>query len=231
VNDQAQWSPLHFDANDPLTLCRSWVDPIRESLVWVHLHRQLWQEVMKDFDLDPKPVSSVWRGHYIRLYVDSQVAAVRRMAEGTNKDEISLARLLTTIRRNVASFDLDRLCAAATQSDLPGTAERRRGWLEVTWGDGSGHLSVGTINADFDRLHRDTAVVRTWASKAIAHIDQKGAKAPTFGELDASINDVTEIFQRYGSLLTGTHYEMNVAVDPGWRVPLGKLFQNWQRRP
>jgi hypothetical protein len=152
------------------------------------------------------------------------------MAEGTNKDEISLARLLITIKRNVASFDLDRLCAVGTQSDLPGTAERRRGWLEVTWGDGSGHLCVGTINADFDRLHRDTAVVRTWASKAIAHIDQKGAKAPTFGELDASINDVTEIFQRYGSLLTGTQYEMNLDVDPGWRVPLGKLFQNWQRR-
>jgi hypothetical protein len=226
VNDQAQWSPLHFDANEPLTLCRSWVDPIRESLVWVHLHRQLWHDVITDLDLDTNPVSTTWRNHYFRLYVDSQVAAVRRMAEGTNQDVISLARLLTTIKRNVASFDLERLCVLGTQSHPPGVVARRREWLEVTWGDDSGHLSAEKVHADFDRLHRDTAVVRNWASKAIAHIDQRGAKAPTFGELDASIDDVTEIFVRYGFLLTGNDYDMNLVVDPLWRVPLGKLYED-----
>lgn len=222
-------SPLHFNADEPLTLCRGWVDPIRESLIWVHFHRGLWRDVMTELEMEVNPASTAWRSHYLRLYVDSQVASVRRMAEGTNRDEISLARLLLMIKKNVTSFDLDRLGAIGSQPDQSELVQRRLEWIEITWGSESGHLAATRIGADYDRLLRDTAIVRTWATKAVAHIDRRGATAPTYGELDTSIDDVTEVFQRYGFLLTGNHYEMDVVVDPRWRVPLSKLYQNARR--
>jgi hypothetical protein len=224
MSDEMPWSPLTFDANEPLTKCRSWVDPIRADLVWVHLHRQLWQQVVADLDSDPNPDSATWRGHYMRLYVDSQSAAVRRLASGTSKDEISLARLLTTMKESATSFDLDRLSVVGTQSLSPNLVIKRREWLRAHSGDDSNHVGVNIIQADLDRLLRDTAVVRNWTNKAVAHIDQRGAKSPTFGELDAAIDDVTLIFQRYGLLLTGNDYYMEIEMGPMWKAPLKKLF-------
>lgn len=136
---------LRFDANEPLTLCRSWVDPIRESLVWVHFHRELWRDVTAELDSEPNPVSTAWRNHYFRLYVDSQVAAVRRMAEGTSRDEISLAQLLLTMQENVTSFDLERLSVIGTQACISMDRSSQE-WLLATddW-----------VEIDRSRLQRD----------------------------------------------------------------------------
>ena len=221
-----------FTAGEPLSEARGMLDVLRIDLNWVHLHRKLFWEVIHEFDRDPEPKSLTWRSHYARLYADGQAAAARRLIGGPNyqRHDACLWRLLTILHDNASAITIDRLgeiSAVAAGLAMSEDFARHRQTVERHWGDGSGQISSQRIEADLAKLADDTVRVRKWASKTVAHLDIRGAEAPSFGELDGAIGHVTEVFRRYGTLLTGMDYAVDEnEPDLGWREPLRSLFRN-----
>lgn len=220
---------LTFAADEPITLARGYLDRIRESLVWVHLHRTLFRPTLAEIDKVEHPHRGTWRAHYARLYVDAQLMSIRRIATGTNHDEGSLLKVLQILRKNASTITIDRLhdLAVAAAGVDPGhpTVALERVRMEQDWGDGSGHLAVAVVAADIQTLRRQTNAVVTWATKTIAHIDVKVPAPPTFGELDAAIDAVSDVFRRYGLLLTANDYTFDhTIVLPTWETGLKGLF-------
>lgn len=220
---------LTFAAGEPLTEARGMLDSIRIGLNWVHLHRKLFWDVIHELDRDGTPTSPTWRAHYAQLYVDGQSMAVRRLIGGNEKHEACLTRLLSVLHDNGSTITIDRLgeiSAAAALATKPEGLARHCASVERQWGDGSGHLASDRIDTDLATLRTDTARVRRWATRTIAHNDFRGADVPSFSELDEAIGDVTGLFRWYGMLLTG----VDLAVDENepdlsWREPLKSLFQ------
>jgi hypothetical protein len=212
--------PMVWDASNPVTEWRNCVDPIRTNLVQVHAHRQMYREVVKAVEQD-MTVSTTWRNHYARLYADAQIMAFRRVVRGYDPNAASLSKLLQSMEQAPKAFDYGLVKAMASDFDSsPDYLERAVEDFERSWGNGSGHLDPEIPGRDRKALSEDADGVIRWANRSIAHIDLRYAVPPTFGDIDKAIDHATEVFQRYGGLLTRNHYDMDVVLDPGWRVPL-----------
>jgi hypothetical protein len=194
------------------------------------LHRKLFWAVVHEIDRDTSPKSPTWRAHYARLYVDGQVAALRRLVGGRDKNEISLTRLLSTLHDHAPTITINRLSAiavAVANATMTEQVARHNADTERNWGNGSGYLKPEIIQADLEALRSDTERVREWATRTVAHIDRRGATSPTFGELDTAIAHATEAFRKYGILLTGNDYAVDGnEPDLAWREPLKHMFDD-----
>jgi hypothetical protein len=218
-----------FTDGEPLVVARSCLDAIRENLVWVHLHRTLWKETIKELDRVASPDRGTWRAHYARLYVDAQVMSVRRVAVGTNKGEHSLRQVLRTLRRGAGGIEIKQLndIAVASATVPPGHPSMLQALarLQSEWGDGRGYLSEKVIDDDLGRMTSEVGKVTRWADKAVAHIDPVRPTPPSFGNLDAAIDTVAAMYRRYGLLLTGSDQAIDALLLPlGWHKGLSGLF-------
>jgi hypothetical protein len=221
---------LTFKANEPLAQARGMLDPLRTDLNWVHLHRKLFWAVVREIDRNAIPKSPTWRAHYARLYVDGQSIAVRRLIGGARfqRDEASLTRLLSLLRDNASTITIDRLgaiAAAVASATRPEDIARHRDAVERHWGDGSGVLDASRIESDLAKLAKDTAQIRKWATKTVAHLNLEKPDPPSFGKLDEAVTDATGVFRSYGILLAATDYAVDeTEPDLGWWVPLHDMF-------
>jgi hypothetical protein len=96
---------------DKRRLWLSWLDTDEHHAIWTTLHSMVWTEVAfktlagiaTDNDENalnnPLVSEALLSGH-----VANQVLAIRRLMENTQKDRISLRRLLTDLRRNFNLF-------------------------------------------------------------------------------------------------------------------------------
>jgi hypothetical protein len=68
--------------------------------------------------------------------------------------------------------------------------------------------------------------VLAWADRTIVHLEipANPPGPPTFGGVNEAIDHATEVFQRYGTLLTGNHYSMGVVLAEDWQVPLRRAI-------
>ena len=88
----------------------SWLDTDEHHAVWTTLHSMVWTDVsfrtLRGFALsndenalnNPLIIEALLRGH-----AATQVLAIRRLMEVTQKDRISLRRLVADLKRRIAS--------------------------------------------------------------------------------------------------------------------------------
>jgi len=217
---------LIWDDSNPVTHWRNHIDALRTNLVQVHAHRQMFREVLKAIEVASSGISTTWRNHYARLYADEQIMAIRRLVRG-GPGEAALGRLLRSMEREPEAMSAELVMAmAATYDRDPRYLEDARRDFERRWGNGTGHLNPQIPHADRTALFREARSLILWADRTIAHIDFQSAPPPTFGDIDRAIDHATEVFQRYGGLLTRNHYDMDIVLDAAWKVPLmSPLFE------
>jgi hypothetical protein len=88
-------------------------------------------------------------------------------------------------------------------------------------GTGREHVDPAAIQVDLDELQVESAQIKSWVDKHIAHTDLKPLKvAPTFTDLSDAIDALLGMFRRYFKLLTGLESDMR-APEPqyDWLAP------------
>lgn len=215
--------PIAWNANNPVTRWRGHIDPIRVNLVQVQIHRTIFREVVAAVEREATPrTTATWRNHYAQLYVQSQMMAIRRIIRGT-ADQFSLSGLLRAMERHPAAMTAEM--AIAISDDLGGgrSADDVVRDLLTRWADESGCLDPRIPRRDRNALMRERRTILDWADQTLAHIQIQPIDIPTFGDLDRAIDHVTDVFQRYGQLLTAQHYAVDQIIeDLNWREALSR---------
>lgn len=209
----------------------SWVNDlmtIQTQVIEVHHHRELWTQTVAAIRSQsanvPAGTPSTWLNHYVRLYVDGQMMAVRRIVRG-GTGETTLGGLLRQLGQRPEIVSKERFLEHAQRlNGDPGVLDAGRRSFESDWDDGTGHLDGRIVEKDLNELFRQLKKIIDWADRTIAHIVLDGPPAaPTFVELDEAIVRVGHVFQRYAQLLTGgIWYEVTPIAPANWTALFAK---------
>lgn len=88
-------------------------------------------------------------------------------------------------------------------------------------------LSLPRLQRDLAKLKWDTARIKIFVDKYVAHcdLDQKRYKIPTFKDIDATLQDLDDLFCRYYMLLTrGGLDTRKPALQYDWKEPLRHIW-------
>lgn len=202
-----------------------WLDEIRVHVLNLHHHRELWSRIRHAIETEAADTPDVFLAHYTQLYVDGQVMAVRRVVDPTDKQSVSLGRLLADIVNQHTVLTRERYVAMHEDGDDREWArkDRKRRAVEVFneyWGDGTDALDPAKVAADLEELKVLSREVRSFATKTVAHIDRRGVNAlPTFDNLDTAIEVVADTFKRYALLLTASSWvDLVPVIQNDWRA-------------
>jgi hypothetical protein len=209
---------------DRLTKWIGWTDGLRQHLLWVHHHRELWTEMRDAIQQIKSETGGIWLRHYAVLYAETQVMAVRRVVRGdAGKGQVALTTLLNDmeVHPEVVTADWIERRALARDLDVDKRffARRERERFIERWGEGGDALSIRKIRADRAELMKESRKVVAWADTNVAHIGspEDPVEVPTFGELDAAIDHVSDLFQAYGALLTDATSILRPVIQPNWK--------------
>jgi hypothetical protein len=189
------------------------------SAVSLRVDRHVWDQLAPTFR---GPHASAGR-LVVSWYRDAVLIRCRRLlAEGGRREESprrSLARFAA-----IADHVTEELIANAWEEQ--GTTlsrelveEQVTGVLDRAEEQGLDLLDPKAILRDAEQLGKDHEVVSRYASRAVAHRDRRrhATEAPAIADVDALIDDVLAIVQRYAALIAGVHLDSeapDVSVDP-----------------
>lgn len=169
----------------------------------MHAHRDVYLkvvEITKEHGSLPPSHFLDYLGHW---YGTTQAAAVRRQAD-TDPRVVSLARLMTEIRDDPTRITRDWFMAHYNDFD------QRRGletWHMRFGGEVGEHVDPANIVLDLETLADTARRVSEFVDRHVAHTDLKPLKISlTFDEVDAAIDGISEMFQKYMLLLTNSQY-------------------------
>jgi hypothetical protein len=105
------------------------------------------------------------------------------------------------------------------QRDRPCVANR--GFDEQFAGQVGDHFDPAIAEADLQLLAANAKAVRRYVDQHVAHADARPtAGLPTFAELDAAIDTIGKLFQKYANLLTASSWPILVpAIQHDWLAP------------
>jgi len=154
-------------------------------------------------------------------YVTQISMAVRRQLD-TDPDTMSLAHLITEIRDNPGS--ITRSDYVARYTDMPigiGEAIGSQHFDELA-GPGE-DFDPAIAHADFDTLKEASRKLKSLADRKIAHRSKQPSPKLTFDEVDQCIEVIKKLAQKYITLLTGGHLELEpVLLD--WQEAFTKKW-------
>jgi hypothetical protein len=168
------------------------IESIYDEIVELHHHREIWEYLNAQL---PKRGGSIINGALMRWYVDSQSAAVRRLASDRSQDKRSFPRLLMLVGAEPKLL---------------------KGRYSVI-------MSSEILKADLAALSAETANVARWADEKVAHMGRVSTANPTFNELDSAIDTLGRLLSKYYQLITGGGLpEVTPIINDDWLRPFTK---------
>lgn len=183
-----------------------WITTVKDELVRAHFHQYLWTELRQAIGQRTPDADATFLIHYNRLYADTQMMTIRRVADVDNQTA-SLGRLLTSIPKNPRVLDL---------------------WREP--------VSLEQVETDAAELRERVLAVTTRVDKTIAHLDdairrevQTGDPPPlppvTFADIRETLDFLGEMTDRYLIGLMGYSTMWTPAIQGDWQEAFrGNLF-------
>jgi len=168
------------------------IERLYNEITELHHHREIWQ-----FFNEELPKHGGGRGiihqALVRWYVDSQAAAIRRIAGEGSHDKQSLFHTLKLIETNYSN--------PATDSH----------GISVT---------TKSIQDDLNELTQATQPIARWASENVCHIGRKRSVNPTFDQLDRALDCMGRLLQKYFQFVDGGYLSaVNPVIPEDWRRP------------
>lgn len=187
--------------NQKVAKWNRWIEQIENEIVYILSSRILYKgygDIVRANEgvLDEGAVFHNW---IVDNYVTFVAMAVRRQLD-TDKDSISLVRLLTDIKNNPKS--LTREAHVAFYIALPMDIGRAHGNRCFTENAGSGDfIDSAIVEADLIKLREASKKIGQLATRKIAHKSTKTIPSMTFNEVDECIEVIKTITRRYILLL------------------------------
>ncbi len=197
-----------------------WLDkPIKNGVITLHHHRQIWREIGDIIKENGNLPDSVFWQYHRDLYGITQAIAIRRQAD-LHPDVASLAKLLMELRDNP-----ERVTPALWLNLWDGpddAAYARRQWDKEYGGEVGNHLDPAMPAADYGELIAAAASVKDCVDKHVAHADQRPVAADatvTFEQIDSAIDVLGKLFRRYYALFTAADmYTLEPIIQHDWKA-------------
>jgi hypothetical protein len=215
---------------------REQLERITQETYRLHHYRQLWRELAEITQAANLPPSVFFDALPI-WYVSTQGAAVRRQLD-RRADSLSLIRLLEDIGRNSELVTRDRHIAAwheqardAGVGEADALCEQLRlrdanGNFDRFAGAGRDTIDRALVRADVAELERAGEVVKGYVDEAIAHMALSPKNSvPTYRDLNAAMDRVAELVQKYASLLNAEYlWGFEPAIQQDWKAPFRQAW-------
>ncbi len=179
-------------------------DALRDEVLGLHHSRRVWRVVRGMIETIPRVQRSGIVEHWLtQCYSVAQLAAVRRQVD-QRKDVVSLWRLLDGLARRPAMATRSWF-TAQLQSRPESAPHATRLVTEFDKLAGAGGSTVDKRVAEADRDHLWTvaeaakSVVDQFVAHQahVTHPEHRGPALITWGELDAAIDTVGELYKKY----------------------------------
>ncbi len=216
-----------------------WLEAIHKEVIQLHLRRKIRYEFLAllaahETDAGRQP-DTIFAATFNRMYVDSTVMAIRRQAD-SNPRTLSLYCLLKQLKQYCEQFtreayverwlrklgldlnsDNDRIRDEATYH----LQQANHSFDQFTDNPGASHLEDSGLATDQKELRKKTKKIKTYANKQVAHHDRiPPNEIPTYGEVDAAIDCLGELLQKYNLLLDQSQlFEVTPYIQGDWKAP------------
>jgi hypothetical protein len=198
-----------------------WVTDIQTALLYVHHDRELWESLNDAITQEASDTPTIWRSHYLRLYVATQAMAIRRIIRSApGKDSITLGRLLEDIKKHPGVLDRQRYVERWV-AKMPGDHGREMAGrtFDANWDDGSGGVDLTRLQKDKADLNSMAQKVIEYADHFIAHIvDGEQDIKLTLGELHKAIDHTGDSFRHWALLVTQVDHWLTPTVVDAWQT-------------
>jgi hypothetical protein len=187
---------------------------ISKDVVDMRAARRVWEGLQTIVGVAPDEAKKYgtfhsWaNGNYIR----SQGLAVRRQVE-VRDDVVSLGRLLDRIAKSPNVISRKRYLAQLH----PTTPEMGNEFFDALVGPGAQAIDQATPLGHFQHLQQETAKVKKWVDKEVAHYDRRTGQFSqqlTFGDVHQGLDAIFRVLNHYNRLLLGSTTSGSVTMDP-----------------
>jgi hypothetical protein len=190
---------------------------IYKDVVDMMAARQIWEGFQAIVEVAPDDAKKYGTFHswFNGSYIRSQALAIRRQVE-VRDDVVSLGRLLDRITKAPNVLTRDRYLAELHPDD------HRMGnrFFDMLTTPGSKAIDASVPAGQLTHLRDETANIRKWADKEIAHYDPNTGefgKGPTFGSVHDAIDLIFETLNHYNQLILGSTMVGSVVMPP-WQA-------------
>jgi hypothetical protein len=207
-----------MNTQEILDTYRERVADLEEQVHLIHKQRHLWRSVMDAMSETGDPdASQDWMSSYACMYVVWQAMAVRRTIRG-GPDTYVWTGVLDALEVRAAGLTVDAVLESPGREAVP-EETGERGWLLREWFDAQGRFRCEVLRTDRAALNAAAKHVIDVTDRSIAHLyPHVGDGSPSMhGELDGSIDTLTQITRRYRRLITGVDRDSSIFdIDFEW---------------
>lgn len=212
---------------------RVWLDSLRRQVLELHHRRQIHDEFMEMLDGQDHPDTGIFKDAFHRMYIESQVMAIRRLADD-DKRTLSLRRLIGQLEQHRRTFTRTVYVERWMAGRDPNT-DNERERLEAEFHlqmannafdqftDKSGEERIGGRRLQQDRevLLDTTDLVVTYANKVVAHADtDRSGVEVTYDDFHRAVDHLGEMLRRYYLLINqGGLLSATPAIQGDWKGP------------
>lgn len=166
------------------------VEKVYNEVTELHSNREIWQFLNSEL---PKHGGGIINDTITRWYVDTQAAAVRRLASDRSQDGNSLYKLLRSIDANVSDFSGERYKVVMTSE---------------------------TVQQDMASLKQTAQAITRWADENVAHMGRTNSANPTFNDLSTAIDMFGKMLTKYNLVITGGYMpDVTPVIQDDWKRP------------
>jgi hypothetical protein len=188
---------------------KRWLKIINRDIVGLSHQRRIFREIAEIFRTNPtlrQSDGTIWLW-LAENYASTASVGVRRQADRSGRRPVvSLERLLTEIAANPGVLTREWFVRQYVRGKPSIVRRRFRRMGEHDFnnfaGSTSKRISARRVLSDRRRLRRAAARVGHYVNKRIAHRALRGYRGPaTFADLNAAIDELGRLLQRYSLLL------------------------------
>ena len=205
-----------------------WVDQLERIIQEVHnahLYRHLWSGLVQMTQAAELPPSVIFDALGI-WYTSTQGVNVRRQVDRT-KGVVSLYRLLDEIAGHPGVVSRDRHVALWDgHDDEVWATPAHENYDRFSGARERNTIDPELVRADLVALVKASSVVEDYVNEAITHAaDELKHAVPTYEDLNAAIDEIGRLVQKYWSLLTAQRLATLVpTIHYDWQEPFRQAW-------
>lgn len=181
---------------------KGWIEKVYDETVALFAYRSFYRGVVEFTQGNANIPASSFFDALGAWYATTQVIAVRRQTD-LDKQAVSLARLLSSMATNPSVMTRARFV------ELFGDEEHWQRHAHEQYdkyaGAGADSIPAEPYQQDLDELLEVARPIKDYVDRMVAHTDQRElTDVPTFEELNAAIEQLEKLLNKYMVLLTAT---------------------------